>query len=46
MFFNIDIERIIKKNIFIFNILGCVFKINSINNFKFCSNISAGGRNE
>lgn len=44
MFINFDIERIIKKNIFIFDIIGRVFKINNINNFKFCSEISVGVR--
>ena len=44
MFFNIDIERIIKKNIFISDIIGCVFKINHINNFKLSSISSAGAR--
>ena len=34
MFFNFIIERIIKKNISIFDIIGCVFKINSINNLN------------
>jgi hypothetical protein len=44
MFFNFNIERIIKKNILISDIIGCVFKINNINNLKFCSNISTGAR--
>jgi hypothetical protein len=44
MSFNFIIERIIKKNVSNSDILGCVFKINNINNFKFSSISSTGVR--
>ena len=46
MYFNFFIERIIKKNIFISDIIGCVFKIKNINNFKFYSIILEVQKNE